>query len=295
MEDSPVHEDGDIRCAATNIGEDDPLFLLLLLENGFCGSERCEDQFLDLDAGAFDALREVLDRGHGAGHDMRVHVEPLPEHSDGVADMLLPVHDEEARNVMQHLAIGREAKRLGTLHRPVDIFLRDRALLAGDRADPPIVQRGGVVTSDAHVGRHDAAAARPLGAFDGISDRLGGLLDVVDHAFLHALRRSDSNAEDTQVVVGRDLGYQRADLAAPYIYAGEYVVSQRRTSCLIGMRDGLRNAGPAHGRPWFRVPTFPLSPSRRRVCSPCSGYRRRPRDSPRRSSGRDLAAVSTRA
>src|SRR5437870_9281846 len=120
-------------------------------------------------------------------------------------------------------------------------------------------------------------------------------LDVVDHSLLHTLRRRDSNAEDTQVIIGSDLGHQGADLAAPYIYAGEYVVSQRRTSCLTGMRDGLRNASQVRALPSLRVPALPLSPARRRACSPRSGCRPRRRYSPHPSSGPAPAAVNTRA
>ena len=141
VEDAAVDEDGDVRRAAADVGEDDALLLLLLLEDGLGRRERRKDQLLDLHAGALDALREVLDGRHRAGDDVRVHVEPLAEHADRVADVVLAVDDEEARDVVQDLAVRREAERFRAFHRALDVLFGDRPLLAGDRDDAAVVER----------------------------------------------------------------------------------------------------------------------------------------------------------
>ncbi len=192
-----VHEYGEAGGAAADVGDDDALALLLLLQHGFRCSQGREDQGLHLDAGALHALGEVLDGCDGAGDDVGLHVQALAVHPDGVADVLLAVDDEEAGDNVEHLAVGGEVEGLGLLDGAVDVLVGDRALAAGDGGDAAVIEGVDVVAADADVGGQHAAAAGALRLFHGVGDGFGGLLDVIHHSLLDSLSWGHTDAEDT--------------------------------------------------------------------------------------------------
>ena len=161
---------------------------------------------------------------------MRLDIEPRAEHSEGVDDVVLPVDDVVARDDVDDLAIVGNVDDARALEGAVDVVLRDRLARVGNRHDAARIHRGDVRTGDADVRREDPDTRSALGSLDGGGDRLHCGVDVVDHAARQPLRGADADAEDANLVGGRDLAHDGADLRGSDIDGGERLVCHQRST-----------------------------------------------------------------
>ena len=115
-----------------DVRDRDAQLLLGLGEHRLGRREPVDDELVDLDPGELDALGEVLDRGRGGGHDVRLDLEPQGAHAQRVLDALLAVDGEPAPLDVEHVAVGRDGHGAGDLDRAVDVLAGDLAVVRGD-------------------------------------------------------------------------------------------------------------------------------------------------------------------
>ena len=104
--DDAVLENGDVRCAASDVDQGHACFLFFLGEHRGGGGERFEDELVDFKACLADALVDVLGCGHLAGDDVEVRFEANAAHANGVLDALFVVHREFLGNDVQDFFPG---------------------------------------------------------------------------------------------------------------------------------------------------------------------------------------------
>jgi hypothetical protein len=182
VEDTAFDEEGDVGGASADVGENDTLPLLFLFEDGLCAGERRYDQAFDLNAGALDTFRRVLEHGAQARDDVRLNIKPLAIHANGVAHVVLAVDHEVARNSVDDVAVGRNADDTGSVQHARDVVRADRPVPVRDGDDATIVHAGDVWPCDADVRRQDARTARTLRLLYGRPDRLRRVAKVLHHA-----------------------------------------------------------------------------------------------------------------
>ena len=87
-------EDDQFRGAAADIEQAAAQFALVLREDGFGGGQRLERGVGDHHAGAIDGGDHILRGRRRGGDDVHVDFELLPDHADGIANVVLRVDAE---------------------------------------------------------------------------------------------------------------------------------------------------------------------------------------------------------
>ncbi len=219
--DVAVNKNRQVGGAAADIHHHNAHFLLGISQRHLSRSQRVEDVGLHLDAGRFHALGQVLHRGGGGGDDVGLHLQPEAVHAQRLADALLPVHDEAARDDVQHFAPVRDGDGLGRIQRPVDIVLLDAVAAAADAHHPAAVDRGHMRAGQADKGRADLKAGGALRLVHGAGDGAAGLLHIHHYALAHPLRRLQADAQNPQLAVLIQVRDQGADLGGADVNAYE--------------------------------------------------------------------------
>src|SRR5690606_15989142 len=222
MADGALGEHRDVRGAAADVDDGHAQFLFVLVENGVARGELLEDDVVDLEAAAADALDDVLRRAHRAGDDVHLGLHAHAAHADGLADALLAVDDEVLREDVQDLLVVGNGQRARRLDHPLDVAGADLVVADGDHAVG--VEAVDVRTGDAGVHRQDLAAGHQLGLLDRALDRLHGGLDVGHHALLQAARRMVPDADDLDIAVAAVLGHDGEDLRGADVQPHDQVV-----------------------------------------------------------------------
>src|SRR5436309_5352820 len=109
--DGATLEDDQIARPGADVDEGDAHLLLVGAQDRVGGRELLEDDLLDLDAGAVDAVDQVLRRGHGGGDDVHVRLQLRAGHADRVVNAVLVVHHEFLRKDVEDLALRRAVHR----------------------------------------------------------------------------------------------------------------------------------------------------------------------------------------
>src|SRR5581483_4823731 len=165
-----VQEHADVRAAATDIGDDDALALLLSAEHRLGGGEGLQDEVIHLHAGGLDDLGDILDAAGGDGDDVRFHVQALTVHAQRVRHAVLPIDDVVAGQHVQDFPVGGEADDLCTLERPRDVIVRDRPVAVRDRDDTSVVHALDLRAGEPDGRRQHAGTTQPLGLVYGGAD-----------------------------------------------------------------------------------------------------------------------------
>jgi hypothetical protein len=219
--DGAVDEDRDVGRAPADVGDEHAELLLGIGQRRLRRGERADDELVDLDVCAGDALREVLDARRCAGHDVGLDLEAHGAHAERVLDPLLAVDDVAARQDMQHLAVRGHAHRLGRVGCAGDVLSANLALVARDRHHAAAVLAADVAAADGDEGRADLVAGEAFGLLDARGDRVNGLVDVRDHALLHPDRLGDAVADDVHVTGAAHLTDERRHLGRAGVDADE--------------------------------------------------------------------------
>src|SRR4029077_1406689 len=138
---------------------------------------------LDVETGAVHALDDVLDRGLGAGDDVRLNLEPVARHADRVSHSVLSVDGVGARDDVDNLAVGRDADGPAGFDHALDVVLADLVVGPRDGDHAGGVLRPQVGARQGHDHRLNALAGHALGANGGGLDGRYRLVEVHDHAF----------------------------------------------------------------------------------------------------------------
>src|ERR1700722_189334 len=94
-----------LRGAAADVEQARAEFALVLREAGFGGSERLKDRVVHAHARAIYRGDDILRGGAGGGDDVDVCFQPLADHADRVADIILRVERKFLRQHVQHFAV----------------------------------------------------------------------------------------------------------------------------------------------------------------------------------------------
>ena len=183
-----VGEHREVDRPGADVGDRDAELLLGLGQDRVGRGEAGGDELVDLDAGRVDALREVLDRGRGAGDDVDLDLEAERAHPERVLDALLAVDLEAPPLDVEDDLVRRDRDGPGDLDRPVDVLAADLLARPADRDLAGRVQALDVLAADRHEGPVDLPAGQALGPLDGLGDRADRLVDVDDDALLQAGR-----------------------------------------------------------------------------------------------------------
>ncbi len=98
MPDIPVDVDRHVGRAAADVDDHHAHLFFGIGQHDFGRRERVEHVGLDLHPGGLNALRQVLHRRGCSRDDVRLDLEPEAVHTERLADALLPVDDEPARD-----------------------------------------------------------------------------------------------------------------------------------------------------------------------------------------------------
>ena len=210
--DRAVVEHRKIGRVAADVQEGDPELAVLVGEDRLGRRERGQDELVDLDARALDALREVLDAGLGGRDDVRLDLEPHGAHADRVTHALLPIHDVAARDHVEDLARIRDGYGPRRVDRPEGVLARDVPVMPGDGHHPARVLRADVVPGDADERGTDLEPRVALGCLDGARHGLDRAVDVDHDALAQAVGRRLAEADDVDAAVAGDLADEDADL-----------------------------------------------------------------------------------
>ena len=140
--------------------------------------ELLEDDVLDLQVAALDALGDVLRRADRPRDQVHLGLQPDAGHADRVVDALLVVDQELLGQHVQDPLIGRDRDRLGRLDHALDVLGLDVAF--PDRDDAVAVQALDVGAGDPGEHRADLDAGHALGLADRAADGVDRGVDV-DH------------------------------------------------------------------------------------------------------------------
>jgi hypothetical protein len=169
--DRALREHRDVGGAGADVDQRHAEFLLVRGQHRGAGRQRAEDQVVDLQMAAVDALADVLRRRQRADDQMRAHFQAHAGHPDRMADAFLRVVDDVfLRDRMQDALVGRNRDRLGRLQHALHVGVGDFAVL--DRHDAGRVPALRMRAGDRGVDAADLATGHQLGLLDRALDRV---------------------------------------------------------------------------------------------------------------------------
>src|SRR3989338_1020470 len=201
--DRAAGEHRDVGGAAADIDEAHAQFLFILLEHRLARSQRLQNQLVDLQSAAVDALHDVLHRRHRAADDVHLDVEAHAAHAERLLDTVLAVDAELLFEDVQNLLVARQADRAGRFDHPLDVGGRNLLLL--DLHHAARIDAADVAAGDAGMDLVDLSIGHQLGFLQCTLDRAYRGLDIDHHAFLHAVGFVHAHADHFQHAVGPDL------------------------------------------------------------------------------------------
>ena len=143
-------------------------------------------------------LDDVLNRGVGAGDDVRVDLEAVARHADGVAHALLAVDGELLRQHVHDAPLGGHADRSRGVDGAVHVLVANLAMSGGDGDHTAAVLRGDVPAGDTDHRRVDRDPGHLLGHVDRLGDRLGGAVDLDHRTLADAPGGDDTDTQDSE-------------------------------------------------------------------------------------------------
>ena len=98
----------------------------VVAQHGFGRGDRVEDKPFHFHTAGLDALGEIAQRRRRGGDDVRLHLQPEAVHADRIADALLAVDDEPARQDVHHLPVVRHGDGARGFTRPGHVLGRNQ-------------------------------------------------------------------------------------------------------------------------------------------------------------------------
>src|SRR5215467_2125612 len=174
-------------CAAADVEQAAAEVALVLGEAGFGGSERLEHRVTDENAGFVRSGDKILRRGDGRSDYVNVGNEALADHADGIANVVLHIHDKFVRKDVKNFAIFGKRDVARGVHGAADVFALDvaRARAQGDAA--AAVYTANVMSSNADERFFDRNVCDAFGFFHGAADGADRGIEIDDEAFAQTL------------------------------------------------------------------------------------------------------------
>ncbi len=188
MADDAARIDNQLRRAAADVEQAAAQLAFILREHGFGRSQRLESRVADNDSRAIDGGHNILGRGDRRRDDVDIYFQALPNHADGIADVVLVIDQKLLRQHVQDFAILRKGDGSSGVHGAPHVFLFDIPRPGAERNSATAVHAAQMAAGDSdhrgfhrHVGDafsflkrvtdgahrgiqiHDEALARPFG------------------------------------------------------------------------------------------------------------------------------------
>src|SRR5581483_741256 len=227
----PSAVNDELRRSAADIQQAATQFAFVLSERGFRGSQGLENRVADQNARPVCRRDEILRRGNRRGDHVDIGFEPLPDHSDGIANAVMRVNNELVRQYVEHLAILRKRDVPRSIDCVANVLALNVARAVAERDASPAVHSPNVRSGDAdqcRLDRHSANAFRLLG---GAANRTDRGIQIDDEALAQPLRLGGSKREEFHLFL-RNFGNQRAGLCASDVQPDDIAILLRQVPVL---------------------------------------------------------------
>ena len=155
MADNPAGIDDQLGRTAANIEQTAAQLAFVLREHGFGGGQRLERGVAHDNAGTVNGCHHVLRCRDGGGDDVDVHLQALPNHADGIADVVLVIDQKLLRQHVQDFAILRKGDGSSGVHGAPHVFLFDIPRPVAERNSATAVHAAQMAAGDSdHRGFH---------------------------------------------------------------------------------------------------------------------------------------------
>ena len=196
---------------------------------------------------AVDAQLEIAQRRGVAGQHMHVDAKLAADHAARIADAALAVERETGRQRMDDLALRLQRLLGAGGEHALDVGGIDLVTAEIDRGGKGFaLQPAGGDIDDEGI---DGQPGHPLGSVDRKPYRLLGLVEIDDHAGLHAARFLVADADDLRLVGAAAQQLAFADRLQPARSCSTPCSNRRRVSVTTPVRRArtvLLGAEPAH-------------------------------------------------
>src|SRR6266568_2042976 len=159
---------------------------LVLGEACLGGSERLQYGVADENSRFVRRGYEILRRRDRRSDDVNVGDEPLADHADGVADVILHVDDEFVRKDVKNFAIFRERDVAGGVHGAAHVFALDVARARTQRDAASAIHSANMMSGDADKRFFDGNIGHAFGFFDGAANRTDRGIEIDDQTLAQA-------------------------------------------------------------------------------------------------------------
>ena len=231
VHDAAAREHCDIACPAADIDDDHTALDLVLGDDRLRRREHLQHHVVDVEPCLVDNLDHILDRGVGAGDDVRIDFEPVARHADGVAHAFLTVDRELLGQHVHDAALRRNAHRASRVDGSMHVLVANLAMPRLDRHDATAVLRGDVAAGDPDHRGVDRHPGHLLSHVDRFRHGLGCPVDLDHRALANAPGSHQTDAQDSETG-GLKVCYRAADFGSSEIECEDAA----RTGHCIGLR-----------------------------------------------------------
>src|SRR5690348_4556312 len=166
--------------AAADIEQAAAEFALVLSEAGFGGSERLEHGVADEDARLVRGGDEILRCRDGGSDDVNVGDEALANHSDGIANAVLRIHDEFVRQDVKDFSVFGKRNVACGVDSAANVFAFDVARTLAERDAAAAVHAADIMPGDTDERFFDRDVGNAFRFFYGAADGTHGGIEIDD-------------------------------------------------------------------------------------------------------------------
>ena len=123
--DNIIEENGNVGSAAPYIHQTNACFFFLFAQHREAGTQRLQDQVLDLQFGPSHTFVNVVDGIRLRRDHMKVRFQFYPRHAYRITDILLVIHDIILRHHMYDFASGRNHNPVHVVGQLIHVFNGD--------------------------------------------------------------------------------------------------------------------------------------------------------------------------
>ena len=205
--------DDQLRGAAADIEQAAAQLAFVLREHGIRRGQRLERGVADHDAGAIDGGDHVLRRRDRRRDDVHVYFQALPDHADGIADVVLLVDQKFLRQHMQNFAVFGKRNGARGVHGPAHVLLFDIARAGAQRNSPSAIHSAHVAAGNADHRRLDRHVGHAFRFLERAADGADRGIQIDDQALARSFGLSRAHSQEARAAI-LNFGYQRARFGA---------------------------------------------------------------------------------
>src|SRR5215472_1281586 len=189
---------------------------LILRQASFGGRKRFEHRVADENSGFVRRGDEILRRRDRRSDDVNVGYQALANHADGIANVVLHIHDEFVRENVENFAVLGKRNVARGVHGTADVFAFDvaRALTQCDSASA--VHAAHVMSGDADERFFNGNVSHAFGFFGGAADGTNRGIEIDDESFAQTLGFGRAKRQELYDFAF-DFGDEDGSLCAAYI------------------------------------------------------------------------------